>query len=141
MSYPAKSLGSKAINKALERHVVLSVSKYLLKYSFCFTLLFSTILSTFYIIFRVYISSLSSLQIPRDSHMISCRAMSSDDDNRIVEMKEKFNLQLAKTPGVEFLVSCVTGTTSNPKMAIMNSSSEKRTKNGVAFVIVTRTEA
>ena len=72
--------------------------------------------------------------------MISCRAMSSDDDNKIVEMKEELDLQLAKTPGVEFLVSCVTGTTSNPKMA-MNSSSEKRTRKGVAFFIVTRTEA
>ena len=73
--------------------------------------------------------------------MISCRAMSSDDDNRIVELKEELDLQLAKTPGVEFLVSCVTGTTSNPKMALNDESSERRTRKGVAFFIVTRTEA
>ena len=42
--------------------------------------------------------------------MISCRAMSSDDDNSIVDLKEELDLQLAKTPGVEFLLSCVTST-------------------------------
>ena len=75
--------------------------------------------------------------------MISCRAMSSDDGTKIVEMKEELDLQIAKTPGVEFLVSCVTDTTSNPKMAINSSdeSSERRTRKGVAFFIVTRTEA
>ena len=58
MSYPAKFLGSKVINKYLEGHVVLSVSKYLfigIFFLFHFTI-FNDIFYFFYdILFRVYL--------------------------------------------------------------------------------------
>ena len=74
--------------------------------------------------------------------MISCRALSTD--NSMVEKKEELDTEIAKTPGVEFIVSCITGTMSNAKHVSRETPSDEPTtviKKGVAFFIVTKSEA
>ena len=44
--------------------------------------------------------------------------MVNDDNIIVIDSKPHLGMKLTKATGVEFMVSCLTGTTSNPKRAI-----------------------
>ncbi|XP_066921873.1 uncharacterized protein [Clytia hemisphaerica] len=75
------------------------------------------------------------LQIPRDSHMVSCRAMGPE----VVEKKQEMETKIAKIPGIELVLACVTGTKSNSKKK--GVSGKNAIKTGVAFFVVMMAEA
>ena len=72
--------------------------------------------------------------------------MANDDNNVVIDSKSDLDMRLSKTPGVEFMVWCLTGTTSNLKRSRGENDEnvrmlERRTKKGIIFFIATKTEA
>ena len=61
--------------------------------------------------------------------MITCRAMANDDNNIVIDSKSDLDMRLFKTPGVEFIVWCLTGTTSNLKRSRGENDENVRTKD------------
>ena len=56
-----------------------------------------------------------------------------------LEIRKDLDVNLAKTPGVDFIISCLTGTQNNKKSKKANEDGEESViKKGVAYFIVVR---
>ncbi|XP_066924435.1 uncharacterized protein [Clytia hemisphaerica] len=75
------------------------------------------------------------LQVPRDSHMFACRAIGQS----CVSKKQFLQSKVARIPGVELVMACVTGTMSNSKKK--GVAAKKNIRRGVAFFVTSKSEA
>ena len=73
--------------------------------------------------------------------MISCRVVS--EGGEIIEESELMDKKIAQIPGVELIISCLTGTKSNNNRAASSQEdlNSITIRKGLAYFIVTKTEA
>ena len=123
-------------------------------FSFFFTLLFNFFDHQLYLLIFLYFEPRENFklalnkfgifffnQIPRSCPIISIRTISVEGE--AINLRQQIDLKVAKIPGVEFLISSLTGTENNSKSkksASNRDEQQKQIKKGVAYFIVVRQE-
>ncbi|XP_066920721.1 uncharacterized protein [Clytia hemisphaerica] len=76
------------------------------------------------------------LNIPRSCHILSVRLISLGGES--LPLRKDIDIKIGKTPGVEFVISCLTGSENNAKKKKTEEDTreERKIKKGVAYFVV-----